>query len=166
MPQVSPLSWTVLAHILGLPWINNARLLWRWQQGVKPWLTGEWKGCIYVCLRVIQSMHVCVCDACVCVCGCGVFSGCSWTGCIIDVLLALPGSCSLIRVCQGINRLKKANQGNREKARSISLIRIPPSPLRPLAETSHHFKGKTHYLHMRHLAGSDAVGLLISFDCI
>lgn len=77
-----------------------------------------WRG--YVCVFERDTEHVC-----------GEFSGCSWTGCIIDVLLALPGSCSLIRVCQGINRLKKANQGNREKTRSISLIRIPPSSSSP-----------------------------------
>lgn len=45
---------------------------------------------VCVCLRGIQRMHAEIQYVC------GVFRGCSWTGCIIDVLLALPGSCSLI----------------------------------------------------------------------
>ena len=97
-------------------------------------------------------------------CVCGVFSGCSWTGCIIDVLLALPGSCSLIRVCQGINGLKTANPGKRRKGTEHIPHLSPAALLLPFAEMSHHLKAKRHYLHMRHLAGSDTVELLISFD--
>lgn len=62
-----------------------------------------------------------------CVRVCRVFSGCSWTGCIMEAVLALPGRCSLIRVCQGINGAAKTNQANGGKARSVSDNTIPPS---------------------------------------
>lgn len=87
---------------------------------------GWWVRVCTVCVFGSDTEHVC-----------GEFSGCSWTGCIIDVLLALPGSCSLIRVCQGISSLRKANQENREKARSAS-HHHPPLPHRNQPS----FKGK------------------------
>lgn len=83
-----------------------------------------------------------------------VFSGCNWTGCIMEAVLALTGRSSLIRVCQGINRPAKTNQADGEKARSVSVNTTPPtthtthhhhhtpSPTSSLTETSHQFTVK------------------------
>lgn len=53
--------------------------------------------------------------------------------------MALPGRCSLIRVCWGINSPPKTKQANGEKARHISVYTPPLPPLHWLTETSRQF---------------------------
>lgn len=96
------------------------------------------RGSVYVAGGVEgESVHVSACIVC------RVFSGCSWTGCIMEAVLALAGRSSLIRVCQGINSPAKTNQANGEKARSVSVNTTPP-PFLPgfLTETSRQFTVK------------------------
>lgn len=89
------------------------------------------RGSVYVAGGVEgESVHVSACVVC------RVFSGCSWTGCIMEAVLALAGRSSLIRVCQGINSPAKTNQANGEKARSVSVNTISPLPP-PLPHRNH-----------------------------
>lgn len=100
-----------------------------------PRLMGEGKLCMWRGVEG-ESVHVSACIVC------RVFSGCSWTGCIMEAVLALAGRSSLIRVCQGINSPAKTNQANGEKARSVSVNTTPPNLPRSLTETSRQFTVK------------------------